>query len=131
MLNSCSPSLRCGTSLLTSEMMFLPFLQIGGCQSGWGALTALATMMVFPPSGHAKGSSCHYLLGMVWVLQADKDHFHIHHQPKASPPQLGIPGPRGRVWVGISNILAQAVTSLSDCPMPSCLTRTVGESHWP
>ena len=52
--NSHFPSLRHGTLPLASEMMPVPFLQIGGCQSGWGPLTAQATRMVFPPGGHAK-----------------------------------------------------------------------------
>ena len=62
-LNSHFPSLRCGTSPLASETVSIPFLQIGGCESGLGPLTALATRMVFPPSGHTKWSSCCCLPG--------------------------------------------------------------------
>ena len=111
-------------------MMPIPFLQIGGCQSGWGLLTGLATRMVFPHSKHAKGSSCYCLLGRVQALWTDQNHLHICCQPKASP-WLGIPGSMGQVWVGIPNPLAQAVTSLSDHPMPPCLPRRTGKSHWP
>ena len=42
-----------------------------------------------------------------------------------------IPEPSGQVQVGAPNPLAWVVTSLSNCPVPSNLPRTVGESHWP
>ena len=109
----------------------LTLLANWGCQSCLGPLTALATMTVFSPGRHAKGSSFYCLLGRVPALWVDWDHLCIHHWPKVSPPWLGIPGPIGWVWVGILNPLAWAVTSLSDHPMPSCLPKTVDESHQP
>ena len=130
-LNSHFPCLRHDTSPLASEMMPTPSLQIEGCQSGLGPLTALATRMVSQPSGHAKGSNCCFLPEGVWVFWTDWNPLCIHCQPKASPSQLGIPEPSGQVWAGVPNPLTWAVTSLSDCPMPSHLSRTAGESHQP
>ena len=88
-------------------------------------------MIVFSSNGNTKGSRCHCLLGRVWALWTNWDHLYICCQSMVSPPQLGIPGPMSWVQVGIPNPLAQAVTSLSNHPMPSCLPRTVGESYQP
>ena len=112
-------------------MLPAPSLQIGGCHSGLGPLTALASRTVFPPNGCTKGSTCCCLPERVWAFWTDWNPLCVQHQPKASPPQFGIPEPLGQVQVGAPNPLAWAVTSLSDCPVPSHLPRIVGKSHWP
>ena len=108
-----------------------PSLQIGGCQSGLGPLTALATRMVFPPGGHAKGSICCCLPERVWAFL---------DQSETSLCLLlakGISSLVRNSWTlrssvgGVPNPLAWAAISLSNCPMPSHLPRTVVESHLP